>query len=122
MRDFVSIHYPEAKRIRVVLDNLSTHSPGALYETFPAADAHRILDRIEFHHTPKHARQHAIRGSKSSPATVPVCWQALAPVYQPELAFRRVGSRELAYERTVITHAVQSRWFGPDTEFRLGRC
>ncbi len=55
MRDLVDIHYPEAKRIRVVLDNLSTHSPGALYETFPAADAHRILDRIEFHHTPKHA-------------------------------------------------------------------
>jgi len=55
MRDLVDIHDPEAKRIRVVLDNLSTHSPGALYETFPAADAHRILDRIEFHHTPKHA-------------------------------------------------------------------
>jgi len=55
MRDLVDIHDPEAKRIRVVLDNLSTHSPGALSETFPAADAHRILDRIEFHHTPKHA-------------------------------------------------------------------
>ena len=55
MRDLVDIHYPKAERIRVVLDNLSTHSPGALYETFPAPEAHRILRRLEFHHTPKHA-------------------------------------------------------------------
>jgi DDE superfamily endonuclease len=39
----------------VVLDNLSTHSPGALYEAFPAPEAHRILRRLEFHYTPKHA-------------------------------------------------------------------
>jgi hypothetical protein len=38
-----------------VLDNLSTHSPGALYEAFPASEAHRILRRLEFHYTPKHA-------------------------------------------------------------------
>ncbi|HKS71472.1 MAG TPA: IS630 family transposase [Ktedonobacterales bacterium] len=55
MRDLVDLHYPEAALIRVVLDNLSTHSPGALYEAFPAAEAHRILRRIEFHYTPKHA-------------------------------------------------------------------
>lgn len=55
MRDLVDIHYPEAKLIRVVLDNLSTHTLGALYETFPAAEAHRILQRLEFHYTPKHA-------------------------------------------------------------------
>jgi transposase len=55
MRDLVDLHYPKADRIRVVLDNLSTHSPGALYETFPAPEAHRILCRLEFHYTPKHA-------------------------------------------------------------------
>jgi hypothetical protein len=55
MRDLVDIHYPQAKIVRVVLDNLSTHSPGALYETFPAQEAHRILRRLEFHFTPKHA-------------------------------------------------------------------
>ncbi len=41
--------------IRVVQDNLSTHTPGALYEAFPAPEAHRILERLEFHYTPKHA-------------------------------------------------------------------
>jgi hypothetical protein len=55
MRDLADIHYPKAELIRVVLDNLSTHTAGALYETFPAPEAHRILQRLEFHHTPKHA-------------------------------------------------------------------
>jgi transposase len=55
MRDLVDVHYPQAQRIRVVLDNLSTHSPGALYERFTPAEARRILDRLEFHYTPKHA-------------------------------------------------------------------
>ena len=41
--------------IRVVLDNLSTHTPAALYQAFPAAEARRILRRLEFHSTPKHA-------------------------------------------------------------------
>lgn len=55
MRDLVDIHYPDAERIRVVLDNLSTHSPGALYQALPASQARRILKRLEFHYTPKHA-------------------------------------------------------------------
>jgi hypothetical protein len=55
MRDLVDDHYPEAEKIRVVLDNLSTHSAGALYETFPACEARRVLRRLEFHFVPKHA-------------------------------------------------------------------
>ena len=55
MRDLADVHYPGADRIRVVLDNLSTHSAGALYQTFPADEARRILRRLEFHYVPKHA-------------------------------------------------------------------
>jgi transposase len=55
MRDLVDVHYPEADRIRVVLDNLSAHSAGALYQRFAAEEARRILNRLEFHFTPKHA-------------------------------------------------------------------
>jgi transposase len=55
MRDLTDVHYPDAKLIRVVLDNLNTHRPASLYDAFPAAEARRILRRIEFHHTPKHA-------------------------------------------------------------------
>jgi transposase len=55
MRDLVDTHYPKAEKIRVVLDNLSTHTPAAIYETYEPADARRILQRLEFHYTPKHA-------------------------------------------------------------------
>jgi transposase len=55
MRDLVDQHYPKSELIRVVMDNLSTHTPAALYETFEPAEARRILRRLEFHYTPKHA-------------------------------------------------------------------
>src|SRR5262249_2817868 len=55
MRALAEVHFPKAERIRVVLDNLSTHSAGALYQTFPADEARRVLRRLEFHYVPKHA-------------------------------------------------------------------
>ena len=55
MRDLVDVHYPNTQRIRVVLDNLSTHSAGALYSAFPPQEARRLLRRLEFHYVPKHA-------------------------------------------------------------------
>jgi transposase len=55
MRELVDIHYPDAACIRVVQDNLSIHTAGALYQAFAPAEARRILRRLEFHYTPKHA-------------------------------------------------------------------
>ena len=55
MRWLVDEAYPDASVVRVVLDNLNTHRMASLYETFPAAEARRIVRRLEFHHTPKHA-------------------------------------------------------------------
>jgi transposase len=55
MKELVDQHYPDAECVRVVLDNLSAHSAGALYQAFAPEEARRILDRIEFHFTPKHA-------------------------------------------------------------------
>jgi hypothetical protein len=54
MKALVEVHYPEAEVIAVVLDNLSTHSPAALYRTFRPEEALRLLKRLEFHDTPKH--------------------------------------------------------------------
>ena len=57
MRDLVDLDYPDAEIIRVVQDNLSTHSGGTLYQAFPPAEARRILRRLEFHYpSPKCAR------------------------------------------------------------------
>jgi transposase len=55
MRELTDVHFPKAGKIRVVLDNLSTHSAASLYKTFPAAEARRVLKKLEFHFTPKHA-------------------------------------------------------------------
>jgi hypothetical protein len=54
MRDLTDVHFPEAKRIIVVEDNLNTHDPACLYAVFEPAEAKRILDRLEFRYTPKH--------------------------------------------------------------------
>ena len=54
MRWLVDEAYPEAEVVRVVLDNLNTHRPASLYQTFVPAEARRIVRRLEFHYTPKH--------------------------------------------------------------------
>jgi DDE superfamily endonuclease len=55
IRALVDVYYPEATRIRLVLDNLNTHTGASLYEAFPPDEARRLLDRLEIHYTPKHA-------------------------------------------------------------------
>ena len=54
MKWLVEERYPEAEVIRVVLDQLNTHRPASLYDTFPPAEARRIRKKLEFHYTPKH--------------------------------------------------------------------
>ncbi len=54
MKWLVDEGFPQAERVRVVLDNLNTHKAASLYETFAPAEARRILRKLEFHYTPKH--------------------------------------------------------------------
>lgn len=54
IRDLVDVDFPQAEKIVLVLDNLNTHTAGALYEAFEPQEARRILDRLEIHYTPKH--------------------------------------------------------------------
>jgi hypothetical protein len=54
MKYLVDERFPEVEWVRVVLDNLNTHSPASLYEAFPPAEARRILKKLEFVYTPKH--------------------------------------------------------------------
>lgn len=55
LQELSDVHYPQAKKIVLVMDNLNTHKLAVLYQVFPAAEARRILERFEVHHTPKHA-------------------------------------------------------------------
>jgi hypothetical protein len=54
MKQLSDVQYPQAEKIIVVLDNLNTHSPSAFYETFEPEEARRLVERFEFHFTPKH--------------------------------------------------------------------
>jgi len=54
MKDLVDVHFPDADLIRVVMDNLNTHTLAALYEVFDAPEARRIARKLEIHYTPKH--------------------------------------------------------------------
>jgi hypothetical protein len=54
LKALVDVHYPSALKISLVHDNLNTHTPSALYETFCPEEAKRILDKLEIHYTPKH--------------------------------------------------------------------
>jgi len=54
LRELVDVYFPEAKKIRLVQDNLNTHDGASLYKAFPPEEARRILDKIEWHYTPKH--------------------------------------------------------------------
>ena len=54
LRDLSDIHFPTAEKIVLVQDNLNTHAPASLYEAFEPAEARRIIERFEWHYTPKH--------------------------------------------------------------------
>lgn len=54
IQELVDVHYPEAERIVLVLDNLNTHRIGSLYEALPPAEALRLAQKLEIHYTPKH--------------------------------------------------------------------
>ncbi len=54
VRDLVDVHFPQAETIVLVMDNLNTHKVASLYEAFPAAEARRLIEKLEIHDTPKH--------------------------------------------------------------------
>ena len=73
LRELVDVDFPDAARIRVVQDNLSTHTPGSLYETFPAAEAHRILGAagVPLHPQARELAQHGRDRDRGAQGPVP---------------------------------------------------
>jgi hypothetical protein len=112
LRDLADIHFPSASKIVLVQDNLNTHAPASLYEAFQPAEARRIIERFEWHFTPKH-------GS----------WLNLA---EPELAVlsgqcldRRIPTvpalkREVkAWRNHRNTHNTKAKWHFTTTDARV---
>jgi len=54
IRELLQVDYPDAVKVRLVMDNLNTHSISSLYEAFPPAEARQLAERLEIHYTPKH--------------------------------------------------------------------
>ena len=54
LKDLADTHFPNTRQIVLVQDNLSTHKPASLYQAFPAAEARRLVERFEWHYTPRH--------------------------------------------------------------------
>jgi hypothetical protein len=108
--------YPEARVIRVLLDNLNTHRPAALYEAFEPAEARRILKRLEFHYTPKH-------GSWLNMAELEIsvfdrqCWDRRIG----EKAILQRETRILEDERNAARATVNWRFTSGDARIRLHR-
>ena len=82
VNDLVDVHFPEAEVIRVVLDNLNTHTPASLYERYPPEKARYLVQKLEFHYTPKHS-------SWLNMAEVEIS------VLTGQCLDRRIGSREI---------------------------
>ena len=54
IKEMLDVRYPEAIKVRLVMDNLNTHTPASLYEAFSPEEARRLAERLEIHYTPKH--------------------------------------------------------------------
>ena len=66
LKDLSDTHFPEAAKIVLVQDNLSTHTPASLYAAFPAAEARRLAERFEWHYTPRQLARHGGIGARRS--------------------------------------------------------
>ena len=85
LREILDLHYPDALQVRLVLDNLNTHTGTSLYEAFAPTEARRLLERVEFHYTPKH-------GSWLNMAEIEI------GVMNGQCLNRRIESRQLVAE------------------------
>jgi DDE superfamily endonuclease len=116
MRWLVDEVYPDAERVRVVLDNLNTHRAASLYETFAPDEARRILRKLEFHYTPKH-------GSWLNIAEIELS------VFSRQCLDRRIGNEEtlksevkkLEEERNAACAKIEWRFTSEDARRKLHR-
>ena len=113
LKDLSDVHFPEARKITLVQDNLNTHSPASLYEAFPPAEARRLVERFEWHYTPKHGSWLNLAESE------------LAVLSTTQCLARRIPDREML-EREVSawttrrnTHNCKADWRFTTTDARI---
>jgi DDE superfamily endonuclease len=112
LKDVVDVHFAEAEQIVLVSDNLNTHKPAALYEAFAPAEARRIMEKLEWHYTPKH-------GSWLDMAEIELS------VLQRQCLDRRIPDQEIlkrevsAWQPERNQHAAKANWRFTTEEARV---
>ena len=96
LKDLADRHFPKARKIVLVQDNLNTHKPASLYEAFPPAEARRLVERLEWHYSPKHGSW--LNMAESELAVLST--QASTAGYQT----RRLCSGKLAPGKEIVTN------------------
>ncbi len=112
LRDLSDVHFPNASKIVLVQDNLNTHAPASLYEAFEPAEARRIIERFEWHYSPKHGSWLNLAESE------------LAVLYSQCLARRIADAATLAAEVNAWqarrnTHNAKANWHFTSTHARV---
>jgi hypothetical protein len=116
MKQLVDAFCPEAVRIRVALDNLSTHKASAHYETYSPNEPRRILRKLEFHETPEHASWLNIAGAEIYVLSQPCLRRRIGDMATLQ---REVGAWEQT--RNGLRRDVDGRFTTPDTRIKLRR-
>jgi hypothetical protein len=91
LKELSDRHFPDATRIAFVQDNPNTHKPASLYEAFPAAEARRLVERFEWHYTPKHGSWLDMAESELSVLSKQ-CLNRRIPDKNPDRGSRRMAS------------------------------
>ena len=112
LKDLSDVHFPEARKITLVQDNLNTHSPASLYEAFSPAEARRLIERFEWHYTPKHGSWLNLAESELA-------------VLATQCLARRIPDREMlarevsAWTTRRNTHNARADWRFTTTDARI---
>ena len=116
VREILDVRYPNAERVVLVLDNLNTHTPAALYEAFEPAVAQRLIERLEIHHTPKH-------GSWWNMAEIELSVLSRQCLDRriPDAATLTQAVAAWEQARNAITRPVDWRFTTPDARIKLKR-
>ena len=112
----LDVHYPEAKRIRLICDQLNTHGIGSLYEAFPPEQARRLAARLELHHTPKHGSWLNIAEIELSALTLQCLDRRL-----PDIETLREETKQWETRRNTSQKEVDWQFSTPDARIKLTR-
>jgi hypothetical protein len=114
VKELLTIHYAEAPKVCLVMDNLNTHDTSSLYKAFPASEARSLAERLEIHHTPKHGSWLNIAECELSV----LCRQCLDRRI-PDIETMRRGVAAWAEDRNTKTKKVDWQFTTTDARIKL---